>query len=280
MSFNRASQFPQIALTGFTIAFCYSTLQFFPTMVWQTPCLAQNASDAKDNDEHCSQPGRIESARRLLAQSEKFKLKASQFHAGANKTIDAAKRLKGQADKLHALTGAIDKNAPQEYKANLAAFKEHSDLYRAHLAQVESTLGHCQDSEREYQAHLQEYTLHADMFHLPNIQPPHICGRLQLSEQQASHIANSLRADQQRVMLSEQQLASAEAKLQNAMAANAHADSALQKRSRLTEEERKLAGEFSSLKTEYELLKMQHDALAGHTTNVSTSVKSVRGKIK
>lgn len=234
---------------------------------------------ASAQEECCSQPGRIESAKHLIAQSEKFKLKASQFHLGASDAINNAKKLQGQAEKLRGISGSVDAGAPKEYQANLQAFKDHATQYKAHLNQVEQQLGFCKASEAEYKQQLKDYSLHVEQFHMPNIRPPHICGQLQISQQQASQIANSMRADQQRLMRSEAELANTEANLENAMQSSMGADASLYHRSQLAEAERKLAGEFASLKTEYELLKIQHDSLSGAKTPAA-SFKSVRGKIK
>lgn len=224
-------------------------------------------------------PGKMESARYLMAQAENFKLKASQFHVNVTDSINKAKMLKGQADKLQ---GDKLKAGLSEYKANLDAFKDHAFKYRAHLVNVELQLGHCKESEAEYQAQAKQYSLHLERFHLrpnlPILPPPHICGRLQISEQDASHMANSMRTDQERLMRSEKELADSESKLEGALRNNAHADVALQRRSKLAEEERKLAGEFAELKTEYELLKTQSDALKGTAEKAST--KAVHGQVK
>lgn len=238
--------------------------------------LAKTEAEAQ---EECCQPGRIESAKHLIAQSEDFKLKASQYHLNAKDTINNAKKLKGQAQNLKALSGAVNGNSAKEYKANLDAFRDHVNQYRAHLEKVEKELGFCKESEAAYQAQLKEYSLHVEQFHMPNIRPPHICGRLNLSERQSSQMANSMREDQMRVARSEAQLAQAENRLDDAMQASMHSDGTLYRRSQLAEEERKLAGEFASVKTEYELLKMQHSALLG-AQNVGSAIKTVRGKLK
>ncbi len=237
------------------------------------------AHSAFAEEQCCSQPGRIESAKHLIAQSEKFKLKASQFHAGASDAINNAKKLQGQADKLRGLSGSLDANAPKEFQANLQAFKDHASQYKAHLEQVEKQLGFCKASEAEYNQQVKDYSLHVEQFHIPSIRPPHICGELQVSERQASHMANSMREDQMRLMRSEAQLAESEQGLENAMQRSISSDGQLYKRSQLAEAERKLAGEFASLKTEYEMLKVQRNALLGAKAPAST-VKSVHGKIK
>jgi len=240
--------------------------------------LAPLAVAADPGDECCSQPGRIESAKKLLAQSENFKLKASQYHLNAKESIKDAKFLTGKADSLKARAGAVDSNSPKELQSSISAFKEHAAQYKAHLDKVERELGHCHSSESEYQAHLQEYTLHTQQYHLADIKPPHICGRLQMSERDASHVANTLRSDQQRLVKSEVDLASAENNLQTSMQNSMQTDAALYHRSQLAEEERKLSGEFAGLKTEYELMQMQRDALLGHAASMGS--KSVQGKLK
>ena len=217
-------------------------------------------------------PGKLESAKILLAQTEKFKLKASQFHLNANESVKKAKVLKGQADNLRA--GAAD------YNANLNAFKDHALQYRAHLNKVEMQLGHCQVNEAEYKTQLKNYSLHLERFHiipdLPILPPPHICGALQLSENEARRMDGTMKDDQARLLRSEAELAAAENKLHGAIKNNARADAALLRRSKLAEEERKLAGEFAALTTEYELLKVQNDTLSGAG---KAAVSSVKGKV-
>ncbi len=216
----------------------------------------------------------------IIAEAKDFKLKASQYHLNASDSVGKANRLKGQADKLRARAGALDASAPQEFKANLKAFKDHAIAYRAHLDKVELELGHCKASEAAYQAQLKEYSLHADVFHLPNIRPPHICGQLDVTEQQASSIANRLREDQVRVARSEMDLAASENKLDTAMESSMHSDGSLFHRSQRAEEERKLAGEFAGLKTEYELLRTQREALLGNSLSTTSAIKSVHAKVK
>ncbi|MBX9689759.1 MAG: hypothetical protein K2X27_23825 [Candidatus Obscuribacterales bacterium] len=239
---------------------------------------AKSVSDARE--EACSQPGRVESAKRLLAQNKDFKLKASQFHLEANQNVNSAKKLQAQTSKLMGLTGAAKVEANKEFKGNLQAFKDHAQLYRQHLEQVEKQLGSCKESEAEYNAHLKEYSLHVEAYHLPNIRPPHICPTLQVSERQSAHMANSMREDQMRVARAEASLAASENKLENAMEASMGSDANLIKRSRLAEEERKLAGEFAALKTEYGLLKVQQAALLGNLQSQANASKTVSGKIK
>ena len=229
-------------------------------------------------DDECCQPGRVESARQLIAQEKKFQLNAKQYHLNAASSINNARTLKGKADKLKLQSGAIDSNSPKEFKAAIDAFTDHAKLYRAHLNELERTLGYCKASEAEYKRNLKQYTLHTEKYHVESIRPPHICGELQLTTSESNSMANSMRVDAQRVNKSEVELAASEAKLKSVIDGSKHASETLAKRSKLQEEERKLAGEFAALKTEYELLEIQRTALLG--TPMKGASKTVSGKVK
>lgn len=243
--------------------------------------LGATPQESKAGNPDC-QPGRTESAKRLIKQSKKFQLKASQFNAGATSTINDAGKLKGQAqqieDNLKKLNGqAQDKNSKQLQKA-LADFKAHSDQYRIHLDKVEKQLGFCKASAKEYDAHLDEYSLHVDQFHIANIRPPHICPQLMVTEGESRQFSSQMRTDQQRLMSSENDLAQAENELAKQLRRNVTADGKVQQRSALQDEERKLAAEFAGLKEEYEMLKIQQEALAGKAATIVQS--SVKAKVK
>lgn len=204
------------------------------------------------------------------SQSGEFKLNASQYRMGADKS-DGGKSLKGRTDTLHPLAGVVGKNAPNEYKANLQAFKDHANQYVLHLEQVEQKLGDYKQSEVSYDAQSNTLSLHAEMARdcTCHLRAPRIW----------SQTDGSLRANQMRMQNSQAQLQAAQAQLQNAIQANKQADALLLQRSDIAEEERKLAGEFASLQTEYQLLKTQRDALAGRQSAAS-AVTSVHGKIR
>ncbi len=247
-----------------------------PLLLVFLSCPSASASDYDDYIEKV-QPGRIDSAQRIIAQAKQFKLNAKQYHLDAKKSIEEAKKLKGKAD---ALNGALDANAPKEYSASLKAFQDHAKLYRSHLEQVEKNYGYCKDTAAQYEASLKELSLHTERFHIPSIRPPHICGMMDLSAAESNHVANAMRADEIRVAQSEAALASSEAKLQNAINNSRHSSQAAGNRNRLQEEERNLAGEFAKLKTEYELLDLQHSALLGARGKLSGSTSNVKGEIK
>lgn len=256
---------------------------FFITGLSSWYLLSNGSGCLAANQENCCQPGRIESAQKLICQEQEFQLKASQFHAGAASTLNDSTKLQGSAEELRSrlkLQGASKDKAAKQLKQAIADFKLHSEQYRSHLQQVEQQLGFCQASAKEYQENLTAYTLHTEQFHLPDIRPPHICKELNLTQAQSSHLANSMRVDQQRVMLSEQTLASAESNLADQIQHSMAADGQLLKRSALTQEERKLSGEFASLKTEYEMLKIQHQALGGFSSDVTIVHPSVHAKLK
>lgn len=227
-------------------------------------------------DENCCQPGRVESAKRIIAQAEKFKLKATESHVDLQKAIDAAALLKAQASTLAKLPpGSLDM-----YRSGLNEFTQHAEAYRAHLSDLERQIGTCHANEAAYQAQLQEYAMHVDQFHLPDIPAPHICHALNVTEGQASQMSNSIRADMQRLASSEHELANAEGRLTNAVADNVHQSQALLKRSDYTEGERKLAAEFAGLKTEYQMLNIQHNALLSKGLKDPATIARVSGVVK
>jgi hypothetical protein len=237
-------------------------------------------AQAKDKDEEtCCQPGRIESAKAIIAQADTFKMKASQFHTDSAALIRDAAKLRGQA-------GKIDPNARKTYEADLAAFKAHADAYHAHQEQVEKTIGFCKTAQAEYEQMLKQYSLHTGVFHqpefanIPNIRPPHVCKRMDMSAEDAARMNNQMRIDQQRVDQSEADLQNAEAKLATAATHNAAADEPLLAKSKVLDAERQLTGEFAALKTEYDLLHTQHDALSAAGVLKAPALTKVSGTIK
>jgi len=232
----------------------------------------QPAATAAQKDDECCQPGRVASARSIIAQADTFKMRATQFHTDSAALIRDAAKLRGQA-------ASLDPKARQAYQSDLTTFQQHAEAYRAHQAQVERTMGFCKATEADYQAMLAEHSLHTAMFHMPNIRPPHVCGEMDLSTADAQRLNNQLRVDQSRVNNSEADLRVAEEKLAIAATHNAAADAPLQMRSKLLDAERQLTGEFAALKTEYDMLAIQHQALtsAGIKPPVLTKVS---GKIQ
>jgi len=232
---------------------------------------ARPSASASDG-ECCSQPGRCQSARAIIAQADTFKMRATQFHTDSAALIRDAAKLRGQA-------ASLDPRARKTYQADLTTFQQHAEAYRAHQAEVERTMGFCKATEDQYRAMLESKTLHTTMFHMPNIRPPHVCGEMEMDTASAQQFNNQLRMDQSRVNSSEADLRKAEEKLAIAASHNAAADAPLQARSRLLDAERQLTGEFAALKTEYGMLAIQHQALtaAGVKPPVLTKVS---GKIQ
>jgi hypothetical protein len=232
-------------------------------------------------EETCCQPGRIESARAIIAQADDFKLKATQFHTDSAALIRDAAKLRGQA-------GKIDPDARKTYEADLATFRQHAEAYRAHQAEVERTIGFCKAAQAEYEAMLKQFTLHTQIFHqpasqypdIPPIRPPHVCKRMNIDAGDAARLNNQMRIDQLRVDQSEADLQNAEDKLANAAQRNAAADAPLQAKSKVLDAERQLTGEFAALKTEYDLLHTQHDALTAAGIIKPPTLTKVSGQIK
>ncbi len=229
-------------------------------------------------DEQCTQPGRVDSARELIAESKDFQLNASQSTVNMKDAIRKARSLTGGANKLSKISaGNID-----QYKVDLEAFKNHVGSYKAHLDQVERDLGHCKETERLYQEHAKKYTMHVDQYHLPPIPPPHLCPGMRISEAENGKLSNQLRGDQERLARAELDLSNAEGRLANARQESAHADGELLKRSKILDAERNLAGEFEALKTELSLLNTQHKALlnGGSLPTPKVGVGKVSGTVK
>jgi len=229
-------------------------------------------------DSECTQPGRVASARELIAEGKDFRLNASQSTVNMKDAIRKARNLTGGANKLTKLNaGNVD-----QYKVDLDAFKNHVGSYKAHLDQVERDLGHCKETERLYQEHAKKYTMHVDQYHLPPIPPPHLCPGMRISEAENTKLSNQMRGDQERLARAELDLSNAEGRLANARQESTHADGELLKRSKVLEAERNLAGEFESLKTELSLLNTQHKALlnGGILPTPKVGVGKVSGTVK
>jgi len=244
--------------------------------------IASGFYPALAKEEECCQPGRIESAKAIIAQEDSFKMKATQFHTDSAALIRDAAKLRGQA-------GKIDPNARKVYEADLSTFRAHADAYRAHQEQVERTIGFCKAAQAEYQEMLKQFTLHTQIFHqpdvsqnpdIPPIRPPHVCKKMNIGADDAARFNNQMRIDQIRVDQSEADLQNAEEKLATAATHNAAADAPLEAKSRVLDAERQLTGEFAALKTEYDLLHSQHDALTAAGILKAPALTKVSGKIK
>lgn len=242
-----------------------------------SPCAAEKARFVDDATCERLQPGRLQSARELLAESKDFKLNASQSSVNMQ---DAIRRARNLGKGATSLKGRLGAEAIDQYHKDLGDFQKHVQSYRAHLEQVEKDLGHCKETEKAYNEHLKKTKLHTTQFHLPDIPPPHLCPNMMLSEAENARLANQMKQDRERLALSEMELAEREAQLKDAVKDSANQDEALRKRNRLTEEERKLAGEFAGLKTELDLLNSQHRALLGGSTAPAVGVGNVSGKVK
>ena len=234
---------------------------------------------ARDKEETCCQPGRVSSAEAIIAQADSFKMKATQYHTDSAALIRDAAKLRGQA-------ANIDPSARNTYEADLATFKSHADAYKAHQAEVERSIGFCKQAQAEYEQMVQQLTLHTSIFHqpqfanMPNIRPPHVCKKMNISADDAARFNNQMRIDQQRVDHSEVDLQNAEDNLATAASRNAAADAPLQAKSRVLDAERQLTGEFAALKTEYDLLHTQHDALSAAGVLKAPTLTKVSGKVR
>jgi hypothetical protein len=171
------------------------------------------------------------------------------------------------------------KAAQAQFAADLQNFKLHAQDYQNHLHQFQATIGECHANEDAYKTQLTKFQIHADRFHMPNIRPPHICGALQTTVLESTHMANQIRSDQQRTVAAEAQLQQSEQKLAGEMAqTNVLAQRAMNENKREVGEQ-KLADEFSRLRTEYEMLAVEHNALGGKASGTLAS-KTVHGQVK
>lgn len=238
---------------------------------------------------------RMADAARLIAQNDEFKLHAQKYHADVNANIDESTKLKAGATKLqqhaaalHTATPHLDplkaKAAQNQFKLDLAQFKNHVDDYQAHLQHFQNTIGECHADNQEYALNLQQYSLHLEQFHMPGatttslIRPPHICKRLQMSMRDAQSTANSIMYDTIRMNQAQAQLQSAENKLNAEMADAAPLAAKAVNTSYRDAEESKLAGEFAHLRDEYKTLEIERQVLAGTGGKVTST--AVNAQIK
>lgn len=217
------------------------------------------------------QPGRVESAQMLIAEGDEFKLNASQSSVQMQDAIKRARGLAGQG------RGLKDAN---QYKLDVQAFNDHVNAYRAHLTQVEESIGHCKEAEAQYEEHKRKLSLHTEKFHIPEIPPPHTCPGMISAEATNDQIANQLKNDRTELYKAELDLAGTEKKLAQSLQRNNQADARLADRSRILEAERKLQGEFAALQTELGLLNIQHDQLVKGGSLPQLKLQKVTGKVK
>ncbi len=253
---------------------CSLTLQMAPAQ-----------AQSQDGQDNCCQSGRVESAEKIIDKSKEFKLNAAQSSIQLKDAIKRARTLKGETNKL---AGELEKGKlhVDQYKKNLAAFMEHAEKYKLHLAQTERDLGHCKASEDAYKAQLNAWKNHINSYHirLPNLadlRPPRVCPRMNVTVGEANQLANSMRTDTQNLLLSQRELENAEARLNIAAQRNALADPQVANRAKLRDAEEKLAGEFASLKTELDLLNTQYKAIAKTSDPKGTvTISQVNAQVK
>lgn len=243
-------------------------------------------------EEGCD-PLRFHQARYLIEANREFIRTAKPLHEKMQEQILIAKTLKGEANMLlnqiptvapPKLKGAALQAAMGEYTKSLQAFVNNADRYKANLSNFRLTIGECQRAQATYDAQRAQYNLHCDQFHvqgLANIEPPHICGALNLSAGEASQISGLLRADEQRLAKTMTDLRNANSLVQEsrnlvaANLANTVNDSVRQR------EEEKLAREFGRLKEEYSMLKIQSDMLGSVKQKEAGKLihRSISGKV-
>lgn len=238
-------------------------------------------------------PVRFHQARYLIEECRDFIKTAKPLHERMQEQILLAKTLKGRADMLMnnmpavappKLQGKALEAAVDEYKKSLQAFVDNADKYRLNLQAFRNTIGECQRAQAAYDRQRQLYNLHCNQFHvtgLAQIEAPRICPPLNVTEGEASHIANQIRADEQRLREQMSELNTRSALLNESrslVAANLTNTATEAVRQR---EEEKLVKEFGRLREEYEMLKIQSTVL-GTTKQIEagkTIRRSVSGKV-
>jgi len=226
-----------------------------------------------DTPEDGCHPVRFHQARYLIGEANDFITTAKQLHEKVENQLLIAKTLKGEANMMFnqmpavappKLKGAALQAAMGDYQKDLRKFVANADKYQLNLQTFRTTIGECQRAQADYQRQRNLYDLHCSQFHvanLTNIEPPHICGALNVTEGEASRIAGMLRADQQKL---QQTMGDLNTKSQllnesrNIVASNLTATATESIRQR---EEEKLAKEFGRLREEYEMLKIQAKVL-------------------
>ncbi|MBX9669499.1 MAG: hypothetical protein K2X93_17890 [Candidatus Obscuribacterales bacterium] len=251
----------------------------------KTSCCAGNADETKadligeynsgmlDLPEEGCDPVRFHQARYLIESCRDYIKVAKPLHEKMEQQILIAKTLKGKADMLinnipavapPKLKGLALQSATQDYTKDLQSFVNHADQYKMNLQIFRNTIGECRAAQAAYDRQRNQYDLHCNQFHvtgLSDIEPPHICGALGLTEGEAGHISGMLRADEQRLSQTMQELRQTNALVQesrNMVAANINASAHDAMRQK---EEQKLSKEFGRLREEYELLKIQSNML-------------------
>lgn len=246
-----------------------------------------------DSPEPGCDPLRFLQARYLIEENREFIRNGKALHENMQNQILIAKTLKGNANMMQngipvvtppKLSGAALQSAVRDYTKDLQTFVNHADRYKANLNVFRTTIGECQRAQATYNQQRQLYDLHCNQFHvngLNTIEPPHICGVLQATAGEASHIANMLRSDEQKLSASMQELKNNNALVQESrsiVAANlaATANDAVRQR-----EEEKLAREFGRLREEYEMLKIQSKMLGGEKQKEAGKLirRSVQGNV-
>jgi hypothetical protein len=260
-------------------------------------CAGKTLDEAEDFTFAIPEPGcdpkRFLQARYLIEENRDFIRNGKALHEKMQQQILIAKTLKGSANMMQngvpavappKLSGAALQSAMREYTKDLQTFVNHADRYKYNLNVFRTTIGECQRAQATYDQQRQLYDLHCNQFHvngLNTIEPPHICGALQATAGEASHIANMLRADEQKLAASMQELRNNNALVQesrNMVAANLAATANESVRQR---EEEKLAREFGRLREEYEMLKIQSKMLGGEKQKEAGKLirRSVQGNL-
>lgn len=251
------------------------------------------ADDAFNVFEDGCDPVRFQQAKYLIGTGRDFIKTAKPLHERMQEHLLVAKTLKGRADVLMnkmpavgspKLKGAALKAAMDDYTKSLQAFVNNAEKYRLNLQTFRDTIGECKAAQAEYDRQRNLYDLHCDQFHVQGfsqIEAPHICGELDLTQGEAQHVAAELRADEQRL---QQAMADVNGRSQilreaNNLAAGNISNSATQ--AKRLEEEEKLAKQFGRLREEYEFLNIQAKVLGVEKQKEAGKMirQSVSGKV-
>lgn len=230
---------------------------------------------------------RIRQARRIIAEGKYCQRLANDCIAQADKTVESAKRLRGDArfydtnfDAIHGpqLKGKNLQAARKQYHLDLTQFAKHQKDYDQHTKDVRTHMGMCKASLDAYEKMRKDYSLHCDQFHLPDVPPPLICIDTTATVYEAQSAMNRVREANRRVAAAEEELAKTNNKLQKEINMSSKIDAMVMKKSELALREQDLAAEFARLKEEHRQLEVERKALSQN--GIKVAVPQVQGTFK
>lgn len=244
------------------------------------------ASDSHVPGSATWQARRIESASKLIREFDRFSQRARKLHknltleiAQATGEISEIRTLRGEARKLQTmmpstplkLSKAQYQAALQQFNAHVNEFRLHAGAYYDSRAKFSRDIGECKTNQKQYEEYARKYQLHTEEFHIPNVTPPHVCGTLNLSSEEALRLSGTLRSDLVRAAAAEAQLQNEEQRLRAAEHVSSMHDGMVMAQAMRERREQELAAAFGRLRQEYELLTAEKSALGGRVPPVTNS---------